>query len=297
MDNDAPLPAPDTPEDAPAAASPAGFWVRGGACAIDWLVLVLGSFLPIPGAGLIGFLVYKTLFLSQGGQTPGKMAAGIRVVTMSGEPLGVGRALARTAAEWLSAMLLCLGYLIAGFSDKRALHDYIAGTREVYDEGVGSGRKAAFALLGVMAVVLPILAIASFVTLGIGGFGKIKSLAAKSNEAATKGNLGLLRTNNSIYYGDTEGNYPATLDALVGPKYLKEIPKAKVPAHMETDLVTAYGAEVCTGKKEYGSEIDPSKLKDTGGWGFVADPKAACSGAIFVDCTHADSKGKTWVGY
>lgn len=286
MDDEAPLPEPETP---------AGFWVRGGACFVDALILSLCAFLPGQGLGLLAYLAYKTIFLSQGGQTPGKMAAGIKVVTVSGEPLGVGRALGRTAAEWLSAMVLCIGYFIAGFSDKRALHDYIAGTRVVYAGGVGSGRKAAFAFLGALAVVLPILTLASFVALGVGGFGKYKSLAVKSGEGATKGSLGLLRANSSIYYGDAEGHYPATLDALIGPKYLKEIPKTKIAAHMETGVVTLYGAEVCTGKAE--PRIDAARIKDTGGWGFVADPKAVCHGDIFVDCTHPDSKGKPWLEY
>ena len=299
MDNEAPIPeVPAQPEpSAPEAPALVGFWVRAGAYLVDVLILLLCVFLPIQGLRVLVGFAYKTIFISQGGQTPGKMAAGIKVITLTGEPIGIGRALARASSEYLSAMLLFIGYLIAGFSDKRALHDYICGTRVVYVDGVGAGRKAFFAFLGVLAFVIPISSVGAMAYYGVGNFGKFKTLKAKSEEAATKGNLGSLRSSNAIYYGDTEGNYPATLEALIGPKYLKEIPKIKIAAHMETNVWTAYGAEVCTGKTEYGTEIDVNKIKDTGGWGYVSDPKAACWGQIFVDCTHKDSKDKYWPEY
>lgn len=274
----------------------AGFWVRGGAVAVDIMILSLSFFLPIHGLGyLVGF-VYKVIFLSQGGQTPGKMAAGIKVVTVDGGPVGVGRAVGRTAAEWLSVMVALLGYLIAGFSDKRALHDYLAGTRVVYVEGVGAGRKAAFACLGVLAVFMFVGSIGAFSLGAIGGFGKFKELKTKSGEGATKGSLGSLRTATVLYYGDLDGQYPATLDALV-PKHIPAIPPTKLAGHPETAAWTAYGAEVCTGKQAPDAEIDASRLKDTGGWGYVADPKAKCWGAVFVDCTHEDAKGRSWPAY
>ena len=298
MDNEAPLPEPAAP--APLTVSEpalAGFWVRGGAVLIDGLILSLCALVPVHGLPILVGLAYKTIFVSQGGQTPGKMAAGIRIETLTNEPIGIGRALGRALSEYLSGLLLCFGYVAAAFPEKRALHDYICGTRVVYLEGVGAGRKAAFATLGVLAVILPLAAIAVAATMGFGGFGKFKELASKASEGATKGNLGSLRSSLAIYYGDTEGNYPATLDALVGPKYVPAIPKVKVGDHPENGGWTAYGAEVCTGSTEYGKEIDVAKLKDTGGWGYVTDPKAKCWGQVFVDCTHADSKGRLWPQY
>lgn len=275
----------------------AGFWVRGGAYLVDALILAIGAFLPIRGLSFLVGVTYKTIFISQGGQTPGKMAAGIKVVTIAGEPVGTGRALGRAAAEYVSAVTLGLGYFIAAFSDKRALHDYIAGTRVVYVDGVGAGRKASFAALGVVGLILPLVTIVLMVGTGTGTLGKFKTLTVKSGEGATKGNLGSLRSALAIYYGDAQGQYPATLDALIGPKYIPAIPKTKIDAHMETNVVTLYGAEVCTGKTEFGTQIDASKIKDTGGWGYVADPKAPCSGQLFVDCSHKDTKGKLWPEY
>ncbi|MDD5303614.1 MAG: RDD family protein [Elusimicrobia bacterium] len=296
MENEAPLPSPPAPS-VPAEIFLAGFWVRGGAFLVDSLILALCAFLPVHGLGFLVGLAYKTIFISQGGQTPGKMAAGIKVLTAAGEPVGVGRALARAASEYLSAILLCIGYMVAASSDKRALHDYIAGTRVIYVDGVGKGRKTAFAALGVFAVLVPVAAGVAMAVFGLGSFGKFKTLSVKSGEGATKGNLGSLRSAISIYYGDMEGQYPATLDALIGPKYVPAMPKTKLADHKETGAWTLYGAEVCTGKTEYGAEIDATKLKDTGGWGYVADPRAKCSGMVFVDCTHRDTKGKLWPEY
>ena len=44
-----------------------------------------------------------------------------------------GRAVGRYFAQWLSAFILYIGYIIAGFdSEKRALHDHICDTRVIY---------------------------------------------------------------------------------------------------------------------------------------------------------------------
>jgi uncharacterized RDD family membrane protein YckC len=68
-----------------------------------------------------------------GGQTLGKMAAGIRVVPAdSASTLDVGRAFVRTAAWLLLAIPAGLGLLTTVFSrDRRGLHDRLAGTRVV----------------------------------------------------------------------------------------------------------------------------------------------------------------------
>jgi len=60
------------------------------------------------------------------------MAAGIRVVTAEAEPLSVGRAALRTLMWALLALPAGLGFLTALFrSDRRGLHDRLAGTRVV----------------------------------------------------------------------------------------------------------------------------------------------------------------------
>lgn len=295
MDNDPGLPAAAPAPDYAVSDGfePAGFWVRGGAAFVDALVLAVSVLVPVRGASFLLGLAYKTGFVSHGGQTLGKMAAGIRVLRKDGEPVGVGRALGRALAEHLSAGLLGLGYLAAVFGPKRALHDYVAGTRVVYLEGVSAGRRMAFAAVGVLGV-LAMLGIV--VVLALPSLAKFRQLSTLSGEGATKGNLGSLRAGASIYYGDKEGVYPRTLEELV-PQYVPAIPETKLADHAPSAAWTEYGAEVCTGKSEYGAEIDVSKVRDTGGWGYVSDPQAACYGTVFVDCSHPDSKGKPWPGY
>ena len=54
----------------------------------------------------------------------------VRVVTLAGGPLPFGISVLRHLGSWISAVILGVGYLVAAFrSDKRALHDLIAGTR------------------------------------------------------------------------------------------------------------------------------------------------------------------------
>jgi uncharacterized RDD family membrane protein YckC len=131
----------------------AGFWVRLMAKIVDSLLLFIVSLILgflfasssggdveaiASGALLVnviiygGVILYTWLFTWKLGGTPGKLALGLCVVTANGEPVGAGRALGRVFAEWLSGLILSIGYIIAAFdSQKRALHDHICGTRVV----------------------------------------------------------------------------------------------------------------------------------------------------------------------
>ncbi|HEY5824758.1 MAG TPA: RDD family protein [Cyclobacteriaceae bacterium] len=61
--------------------------------------------------------------------TVGKLALGIIVTDMNGAKLDFGKAFIRNLCRIISNMTLFIGYIIAGFTEKRqALHDIIAGT-------------------------------------------------------------------------------------------------------------------------------------------------------------------------
>ena len=132
---------------------PAGFWIRFVAVLIDGVVLLVAQGILF-GAGwiltsgttsggmalkgavnLFGTLIgaaYGIGFHWLWGQTIGKMALQIKVVSMDGGPLSFGQAAGRYFATFLSALILCIGFIMAGIrSDKRALHDLLAGTRVV----------------------------------------------------------------------------------------------------------------------------------------------------------------------
>jgi uncharacterized RDD family membrane protein YckC len=138
----------------------AGFWIRVLAVLIDTVVvLVAQAVLYAVGSMVFGnrssmvvrvaaqafgamlVAVYPVFFHWRWGQTLGKMAVDIRVVTCrptattpgwiaDGGPLTIGCAVLRQLASALSSAILGIGYVMVGLRrDRRALHDLIAGTR------------------------------------------------------------------------------------------------------------------------------------------------------------------------
>jgi uncharacterized RDD family membrane protein YckC len=95
-----------------------------------------GFFMLVGLQQMVGILipaVYNTFFVGRFGATPGKMACRLRVVIPDGAHISYMRALGRNFAEWVSAIVLAIGYIMAAFdSEKRALHDRICDTRVVH---------------------------------------------------------------------------------------------------------------------------------------------------------------------
>ena len=83
--------------------------------------------------GLLVLSAYGLFFFTAvGGQTIGKMATGIRVVSADDEPLDASSALWRTVSVALTMLTIGFGYLPALLgTDRRALHDRLARTRVV----------------------------------------------------------------------------------------------------------------------------------------------------------------------
>jgi prepilin-type N-terminal cleavage/methylation domain-containing protein len=136
--------------------------------------------------------------------------------------------------------------------------------------------RTGFTLIELMIVVAIIGILAAI------AIPKFASLIRKSNEGASKGNLGSIRGALSIYYGDLEGQYPNDVGSLtVGGKYLSAVPNAKAPNyHGDTSaLVNGTGAT------------------DSGGWTYNNTTGDANMGTLWVNCTHTDTKGSTWTEY
>ena len=137
-------------------AEPAGFWLRVVAATLDSVLcnlvvigmgfvigLVLGlnevridagTELALSLMGGIVSLFYYVFFTGYSGQTPGKIALRIKVVhNGNDEDVGYGTAFLREViGKFLSMLILGIGYLMVAFrSDKRGLHDLIAGTRVI----------------------------------------------------------------------------------------------------------------------------------------------------------------------
>jgi len=61
--------------------------------------------------------------------TLGKKLVGIQVTDLYGQRIGFGRALNRLLGKMLSALTLYIGFMMAGWTEKKqALHDIMAGT-------------------------------------------------------------------------------------------------------------------------------------------------------------------------
>jgi uncharacterized RDD family membrane protein YckC len=79
--------------------------------------------------GLALGAVYHIAFWATTGQTPGKMALGLRIVTETGEKPNLSVAVVRYIMYFLGGLILYIGFAIAAFdSKKQALHDKIAKT-------------------------------------------------------------------------------------------------------------------------------------------------------------------------
>ncbi len=136
----------------------AGFWLRFGAYMIDFIVcfvilfilsMLFGVSMAYSGdndtleGGAIGLMVgmyiaiilyFPILESSSWQATIGKRAVGIKVIDLDGRRIGFPRALGRFFAKIISGIILYIGFIMAGFTErKQALHDIIAGTLVIKD--------------------------------------------------------------------------------------------------------------------------------------------------------------------
>ena len=135
-----------------------GFWIRVVAAIIDSIILrvvvapvgmifgglgMAGMMSGIPHGGLrilgsgitiilliFGSWLYEAFMESSSYQaTLGKMIFGMKVTDLNGNRISFERATGRHFAKWLSTMILGIGYIMVGLSDrKQGLHDLLAGT-------------------------------------------------------------------------------------------------------------------------------------------------------------------------
>lgn len=135
-----------------------GFWIRVIAVIIDSVIirvavsplkLIFGGLgmagvhtglpvipLAIFGGGMLliatvfaGWL-YEALMESSSYQaTLGKMIFGMKVTDLNGNRISFAQATGRHFAKILSGLLLCIGFIMVGFTErKQGLHDILAGT-------------------------------------------------------------------------------------------------------------------------------------------------------------------------
>jgi len=145
---------------------PAGFWLRFAALGIDtalvtlhWGVLIGVGVLAlgedtVRGLGWSGrftadkpdrllslmvLLYFPVLEASALRGTLGKLICGIVVVDRSLDQLSFGRALLRNLAKIISGLPFSIGFLMAAFGTRRALHDRLTGTQVLRRSDRGGG--------------------------------------------------------------------------------------------------------------------------------------------------------------
>lgn len=127
-----------------------------------------------------------------------------------------------------------------------------------------------------LMIVVAILSILAALTTA-----KFADMTVKSHEAVTKGNLGALRGALSIYYANNEGLFPypgGMRDAITtGGRYMADIPHSQVPKPgnhgIQLSVTDVSGA-----------------FTDMGDWAYGGSR----TGAVNVNCTHADRNGRLW---
>ena len=78
---------------------------------------------------VIQVLYFSLMESSKSQATVGKIALGLKVTDADGNKLDFGKALLRNLGKIVSSMILGIGYIMAGFTEKKqALHDMIAST-------------------------------------------------------------------------------------------------------------------------------------------------------------------------
>ncbi len=77
---------------------------------------------------IAGWLYFALMEASANQGTLGKMALGIKVTDLDGNRISFGKATGRYFGKIVSGMILNIGFIMAGFTEKKqALHDIMAG--------------------------------------------------------------------------------------------------------------------------------------------------------------------------
>ncbi|MGX1981852.1 putative RDD family membrane protein YckC [Thermolongibacillus altinsuensis] len=124
--------------------NPAGFWRRLAANLLDGLIVgvplaiisyfITGSMEGDPITSIINLAYFLLIPIYWSGYTIGKRIMGVRIVKVNGEKLGFGAMFLRTIVAslvyvvTLGIALIVSAIMVGVRRDKRAIHDFIAGT-------------------------------------------------------------------------------------------------------------------------------------------------------------------------
>jgi len=104
-----------------------GLWVAEGEVGL-FLLMIPGLFFGWLLALVFAWIYYAALESSPKQATVGKMALGMVVIDLEGRRISFLQATGRLLGKIVSALILCVGFIIIGFTNrKQGLHDMMSG--------------------------------------------------------------------------------------------------------------------------------------------------------------------------
>lgn len=187
----------------------ASFWKRTAAYLIDGIFcqiitfivsFVVGFILGVSGhssmagtagtiLGIATWIVYFVWAESSAWQaTIGKRMFGLKVTDLNGQRISFWRSLGRNVAMIISTLILCIGYLMCFWTEKKqCLHDSLAGCLVIDEKPNEKQGCAVWAIIGFFVLLIGTLVLGILAAIALPQFERaLGNMAAKNLEAARK---------------------------------------------------------------------------------------------------------------
>lgn len=287
----------------------AGFWIRWVANFVDGLILFLCniviSFVVTPALSVVGITemgasvasslislfimwTYYVLMTHYKSATLGKMLVGITVKSDDFQKLSLGKIILReTIGKFLSAITLFIGYVMAGFTQKKqALHDMFAHSVVVYEDP--SKPRSKGLIIGIiLASILPVVAILGILSAVV--LASLNTARERGQDDKVIADLSAIRINAEIYYGENDESYSITQNCMSGmfgtqsmQEVISDLPDKKVTCYAEG---TSYAVSA-----PLSAEVDQSYCVDS--TGYAANGTAFSNGSV-ASCQGVPGLGAT----
>jgi uncharacterized RDD family membrane protein YckC/Tfp pilus assembly major pilin PilA len=270
-----------------------GFWVRLAAHVVDGFIISIGIFVIAFILGLAAAMLggggggggevasigitlamvalgqlYHAYFVSSAKMaTPGKRLCGLYVTDVEGHRLSFGKALWRNIAAVFSYLTLYIGFIMAGFTErKQALHDKIAGTL-VHRQ---PGSSAAIVIVIVLVLFFGVFVIGVLAAVAIPAY-QDYTVRAKMSGVITA--MDAVKTPIAEYAAN-KGQWPTTWEQ-VGANPMRQVPETSRSLVEEIRLEQG-GAVVGVVKiqgKQGQIRVAPKQPGDRVEWTCTASPE------------------------